>query len=72
MDAENVKFSVFLLVGPQEGQPALSHQNSHPFWGRFCGYDGVPLRIGNGARGQKLKCWGYQMVEKKFNTGLAI
>jgi len=29
MDAENVKFSVCLLVGPQEGHPAheASHQN---------------------------------------------
>ena len=25
---------------------------------------GFPLELGNGARSQKLECWGYQMVEK--------
>jgi len=33
---------------------------------------GFPLELGAGARGQKLECWGYQVVEKVFKIGLAV
>jgi len=42
------------------------------FWGVLGGYDGFPLELGTGARGQKLECWGYQMVEKSFMISLSV
>ena len=43
------------------GDFSQKSQNSHLF---FVPADGVPLRIGIGARSQKLTWEGYQMVQK--------
>ena len=33
---------------------------------------GLPLKLGIGARGQKTRMIGYQMVQKSFKIGLAV